>query len=388
MTFGVSQDLSMSIALLVTLLVGFSAFATAAHLVSIAVVARSMRSTRLSGHRHLPAVTIVRPISELYSALQETLESTFRLTHPRFEIILCAARESDQAVAVARALMAKYPRVQARLLIGDVPFSQNPKLNNCAKGWEEARHDLIALIDCNVLLPADYLEQMLSNWGPEVGLVSSPPVGAAPDNFWAEVECSFLNTYQGRWQLFAQALGIAYAHGKNLMVRKSMLAKHGGIRALADEPAEDAAATKLMRRAGLRIALNNRPFCQPLGTRSAAQVWKRQVRWAKLRRATFPTAFLAEILSGSALPLLAGGLAAALMQWQAALLIASHALLWFGAEMLLAYRAGWPLSTATFAGMLIRDALIPPIWLAALLSSKFEWGGHQMQTSVRLSEAD
>jgi ceramide glucosyltransferase len=382
-----SEGLSVSIVWLVALLVSFSAFATGAHLVSIAAVARAMSSARASC-KPQPPVTIVRPISELYSCLQETLESTFKLTYPQFEIILCAARETDSAVSIARALIAKYPGVDAKLLIGDVPFSQNPKLNNCVKGWEEARHDLIALIDCNVLLPSDYLEQMLSNWAPDVGLVSSPPIGAAPENFWADVECAFLNTYQGRWQLFAQELGIAYAHGKNLMVRRSLLAKHGGIRALAEEPAEDAAATKLMRRAGLRIVLNKEPFCQPLGMRSAAQVWKRQVRWAKLRRVTFPSAFYLEIFSGSALPLLASGLAAALLGLDASMVVAAHALLWFAAEMFLAYRARWPMSSANLAGMLIRDLMIPPLWLAALVSSRFEWGGHQMQASARLSEAD
>jgi ceramide glucosyltransferase len=387
MTLGGGEELSVSMVWLVTLLVSFSAFATAAHLASIAADAWTMSTARASS-RHQPPVTIVRPISELYSCLQDTLESTFKLTYPHFEIILCAARETDPAVAIARALIARYPEVDARLLIGDVPFSQNPKLNNCVKGWEEARHDLIAIVDCNVLLPSDYLEQMLSNWGPDVGVVSSPPIGAAPANFWAEVECSFLNTYQGRWQLFAQQLGIAYAHGKNLMVRRSLLAKHGGIRALADEPAEDAAVTKLMRRAGFRIALNNQPFCQPLGARSAVQMWKRQLRWAKLRRATFPSAFLPEICSGSVLPLAGSGVAAASIQLDAAIVVACHAVLWFGAELLLAYRARWPLSSATLAGMVIRDALIPPLWLAALVSSRFEWGGHEMRTSVRLSEAD
>jgi len=387
MTLDGSEELSVSIVWLVTFLWSFSAFITAAHLASIAVVAWAMSCARTSS-KHQQPVTIVRPISELYSRLHDTLESTFKLTYQKFEVILCAARETDPAVKIARSLIAKYPNVDARLLIGDVPFSQNPKLNNCVKGWEEARYDLIAVIDCNVLLPSDYLEQMLSNWGRDVGLVSSPPVGAAPENFWAEVECSFLNTYQGRWQLFAQELGIAYAHGKNLMVRRSLLARYGGIRALADEPAEDAAATKLMRSAGLKIALNREPFCQPLGTRSAAEVWKRQVRWAKLRRATFPSAFLPEIFSGSILPLAASALAAALMQLDLALVVAGHALLWFGAEMLLAYRARWPLSSTTLASMLIRDCMIPPLWLAALVSSRFEWGGHQMQTSAHLSEAD
>jgi ceramide glucosyltransferase len=356
---------------------------------SIALVMKRFRAGRPTGKcLYTPPVTIIRPISGLYSCLQETLESTFTLTYPRFEIILCAAREADPAVVIARQLIARYPCVDAKLLIGELRFSQNPKLNNCIKGWEAARYDLIALVDCNVLLPGNYVEQMLARWTPEVGLISSPPIGSKPANFWAEVECSFLNTYQGRWQLFADWLGIAYAHGKNLMMRKSMLTHAGGLRALAMEPAEDAAATKLMRRAGFQIALSEQPYCQPLGSRTAFQVWDRQVRWAKLRRATFPITFLPEIFSGSLLPLCASGISAALAGLDPLSVVAAHAALWFGAEMLLAYRAGWPLSAMTLVSMLTRDVLIPPVWLAALVSRRFEWGGHQMRTSPRFGEAD
>jgi ceramide glucosyltransferase len=374
---------------LLAILIGFSVFATLAHMASIALVMKRFRAGRPTGKcLYMPPVTIIRPISGLYACLQETLESTFTLTYPRFEIILCAAREADPAVVIARQLIGRYPCVDAKLLIGEVRFSQNPKLNNCIKGWETARYDLIALVDCNVLLPGNYVEQMLARWKPEVGLISSPPIGSEPANFWAEVECSFLNTYQGRWQLFADWLGIAYAHGKNLMMRKSMLAHAGGLRALAMEPAEDAAATKLMRRAGLRIALSEQPYCQPLGSRTAFQVWDRQVRWAKLRRATFPMTFLPEIFSGSWLPLCASGISAALAGLDPLSVMAAHATLWFGAEMLLAYRAGWPLSAMSLVSMLMRDVLIPPVWLAALVSRRFEWGGHQMRTSPRFGEAD
>ncbi|HEY7764623.1 MAG TPA: ceramide glucosyltransferase [Aestuariivirgaceae bacterium] len=374
---------------MLAILIGFSIFATLAHIASIALVAKRFRNGQADGKcPYMPPVTIIRPISGLYSCLPETLETTFQLTYPRFEIILCAARETDPAVAIARQLIARYPCVDAKLLIGELRFSQNPKLNNCIKGWEAARHDLVALVDCNVLLPGNYVEQMLASWTPEVGLISSPPIGSKPASFWAEVECSFLNTYQGRWLLFADWLGIAYAHGKNLMMRKSMLADAGGIRALAVEPAEDAAATKLMRRAGFRIALSQQPHCQPLGARTAFQVWDRQVRWAKLRRATFPMTFLPEIFSGSLLPLCASGVSAALAGLDAMFVVATHAGFWFAAEILLARRAGWPLSATTLASMITRDALIPPVWLAALASRSFEWGGHRMRTSPRLGAAD
>ena len=93
-----------------------------------------------------------------------------------------------------------------------------------------------------------------------------------------------------------------------MLWRRDMLDEAGGIRALASELAEDAAATKVVRRAGLRVRLVDAPFEQPLGYRSAAEMWRRQVRWARLRRTSFKTYFMPEILAGGAWPLLAVGI--------------------------------------------------------------------------------
>ena len=95
-----------------------------------------------------------------------------------------------------------------------------------------------------------------------------------------------------------------------MLWRRDILDEAGGIEALGAEIAEDAAATKIVRAHGLDVRLVDRPFEQPLGPRSVTQVWDRQVRWARLRRATFPIFYAPEILTGSTLPIAAGVVAA------------------------------------------------------------------------------
>lgn len=295
--------------------------ATAAHLGSIAIVARRCRKggripaltekktalgvlglTRFLRRRGLhlgkgrlrsvasaasaaPGVSLVRPICGLENHIEETLESAFHLDYPRYEIIFCVAAASDSALALVRRLIADHPHVPARLLIGNDAISANPKLNNVCKGWRAAAYDRIVMADSNVLMPRDYIERLLAAWRTDTGLVSSPPVGCRPDGFWAELECAFLNTYQVRWQYAAAAIGLGFAQGKSMLYRRSQIEAAGGIRLLATEPAEDAATTKLMRAAGLRIRLVDAPFEQPLGSRAATEVWARQLRWARLRQA-------------------------------------------------------------------------------------------------------
>src|ERR1700745_2067014 len=141
--------------------------------------------------------------------------------------------------------------------------------------------------DRNFLMPRDYIEPLLAAWRADTGVVSSPPAGGRPQGFWAELECAFLNTYQLRWQYTSAAIGLGFAQGKSILYRRSQIDEAGGIRLLAAEAAEDAATTKVVRDLGLRVRLVDAPFEQPLGYRSAGEVWARQLRWAKLRQGSF-----------------------------------------------------------------------------------------------------
>ena len=159
----------------------------------------------------------------------------------------------------------------ARLIVGDEKVSANPKLNNCVRGWDAARHDWIILADANVLMPRDYIQRLLASWRRRTGLVCSMPLGSRPQNLWAELECAFLNSFEARWQYCAEAMGFGFAQGKSMLWRREVMDNGGGIRALAAEIIEDAAATKLVRQQGLSVNLVDSPFEQPLGVRTAAR---------------------------------------------------------------------------------------------------------------------
>src|SRR5215831_8723974 len=169
-------------------------------------------------------------------------------------------------------------------------------------GLDNYAADTIA--DSNVLMPADYIQRLFASWQADTGLVASPPIGSRPQGFWAEIECTFLNTYQARWQYVVDSFGNGFAQGKTMLWRREDLERAGGIATLGKEVAEDAAATKIVRAAGLKVRLVDWPFAQPLGRRSASEVWNRQLRWARLRRASFFVYFLPELLSGGIVPMI------------------------------------------------------------------------------------
>jgi ceramide glucosyltransferase len=326
-----------------------------------------------------PFVTVVRPLCGLDNYAAETLASTFALDYPHYEILFCVAFANDPVVPLVKDLIGAHTGANARLLVGDDRVSNNPKLNNVRKGWRAAGAEWIILADSNVLMPPDYIRALLAAWRADTGLVASPPIGGRPQGFWAQVECAFLNTYQARWQYAADALGFGFAQGKTMLWRRADLETAGGIEALAREIAEDAAATKIVRSARLKVRLVDRPFMQPLGRRSAAEVWQRQLRWARLRRASFLPYFLPEILSSGALPMIAAAIALHGSTLSPLLGVGIVGTLWYGGEMLLAACAGWPVSALSPLYGLVRDLLLPVLFVSALRGNDFVWRGNEMQ---------
>jgi ceramide glucosyltransferase len=356
---------------------GFCIFATSLQVLSTAIAAFRCRarSRPLPPAKGAPRVTIVRPVCGVDNFARETLESTFGLDYPDYDIIFCVARDADPAVALVRGLIAAHPRQRALLLVGDDRVGPNPKLNNVVKGFDAAVGDWVIMADSNVLMPPDYIQRLFGRWRPDSGVVVSVPIAARPANFWAELECAFLNTYQARWEYVSDTLGIGFAQGKNMLFRRDILEAAGGIRSLGAEVAEDAATTKLIRAAGRSVHVMDSPFEQPLGRRTVAEIWARQVRWSRLRRITFPVLFVPEILTGCVFPLIAAIYFAMSRDLSVGLVAALLLAIWFGAEAVLARCAGWHFSWRMPLAMLIRDLMLPVLWVDAWLSDEVVWRG-------------
>jgi ceramide glucosyltransferase len=358
----------------------FCIIATAGQIASIGIaLVRFRRRPRGTALQSLPPVSLVRPLCGLDNYAADTLRSTFALDYPHYEILFCVACANDPVVPLVESLIASHPGAAAKLLVGDDRVSTNPKLNNVVKGWHAAACDWVVLADSNVLMPPDYLRQLFASWRADTGLVASPPVGSHPEGAWAELECAFLNTYQARWQYVIDSLGQGFAQGKTMLWRKADLDAAGSIEALGKEVAEDAASTKIVRDAGLRVRLVDRPFVQPLGRRGFAEVWHRQVRWARLRRASFLLYFLPEALAGGVLPMIAAAIVANAFDLPPAFGAGVMGAIWYGAEMALAAGAEWHLPFLYPLYGLMRDLLLPVLFVAALGGSDFVWRGNEMQ---------
>ena len=99
---------------------------------------------------------------------------------------------------------------------------------------------------------------------------------------------------------------------------------------------------------------------------------------ARLRHASFPRLFLPEILSGALPPTLLLAIAAHVSGLPVAESLGAFLAVWYGAEMALAWSAGWHLSLLSPLQSALRDLLLPIVWLTGLVGTEFVWRGNAM----------
>jgi ceramide glucosyltransferase len=130
------------------------------------------------------------------------------------------------------------------------------------------------------------------------------------------------------------------------------------------------------------VRLTDAPFGQPLGRRSMMEVWRRQTRWARLRRACFPLFFVPEIFGGALLPLITAGYVAHASGVPVAAAVAALTAAWYGAETALVKTVGWHLTPLYPVHAMLRDLLLPALWIDAWVGTDFVWRGNQMSIAT------
>ncbi|KAJ7294070.1 glycosyl transferase family 21-domain-containing protein [Mycena rebaudengoi] len=179
----------------------------------------------------VPGVSILRPLKGLDTNLYENLESTFTQECPNFEILLSVAD-------VARELIAKYPDVNSRIIIGEEVVGVNPKVNNLIRSCREAANDILWVIDSNVRVHSGTLARSVdalvgspSRSSPKrIALVHHVPFAVVSEpRIGSRVEEVFLNTNHAKMYLAINTIAMgACAIGKSTLYRRSDLERVNG----------------------------------------------------------------------------------------------------------------------------------------------------------------
>lgn len=334
--------------------------------------------------------------------MRKNLESFFLLDYPNFELLFSVAHSSDPAARVVRRLIRRYPKVQARLFVGESAIGINPKINNLYASYRAAKHDWLLISDSNIRVAPDYVKRQVAHLDADTGVLTcvirgrtQSIQGIAPG---AELESVFLNTFYARGMVLTARLGKPCVVGKSMLFRRSAAEQFGGMRTLGLYLAEDFMAGEAMRKLGLKVKIAHDPIDQHLGRLSSKEFWSRHIRWGRIRKSQSPLAFFLEPLTNSCVAAWLGALGCLLAGTglQGILFFTlAHFALW-GACDWITIRAvnranaepGRPTlparQRATLAGLCTvfwcaRELSGFPLWIHSALGSSVQWRGRTLR---------
>ncbi|KAH9047115.1 glycosyl transferase family 21-domain-containing protein [Lactarius hengduanensis] len=361
----------------------------------------------------VPGVSILRPLKGLDTNLLENLESSFRQDYPNFEILLSVADEHDKALPVVYELLAKYPNVNARVIIGDVvDVGANPKVNNLIRPYNEAIHDILWLLDSNVAVAPGALARA-------VGILGRPSHPNTPrrrialvhhvvfailtreSSFGARVEAAFLNTNLAKLYIAINVAAVdSCVMGKSNLFRRSDLERldgslvprrrqhdsgqQRGLAAFSRFSVEDnMIGLALWHELDVRHDLSCDVAYNTLGDMSLSDYVCRRVRWVRIRKYTSLAATLLEPFTES---VMLGVIAVVSTQFLTGvthhLFLPIHFVLWILIDLdIYASLAGHALPSSKrwefLVAWVVKEMLAFPIWLLAIMGDEVEWRGRK-----------
>jgi ceramide glucosyltransferase len=324
--------------------------------------------------RDEPPISTLVPVDRLNCGLDAAFVSLFSQSYPRFEVLVSAARESCPALAVARSIAARFPKIRSRFIVGEAHVAVSPKLDNLVMPLAQADHDLVLVKDANVRLVPGQLAEFVRHLTPGVGLLCAVPIATEPTTFAAEIECAMINGHAAPLLLAASALGWGFGYGKILLFDRRNLERAGGVAAIAHAIGEDHALAKALARTGLRTVFAGSLVRQAAGPRTFREVWHRQLRWMVIRRCEAPLAFYLEPFFGCLFTACAGAIGASALGLPWWLPAAVTPAAWFGIEALFLAAKGCGLSWRAPVAAACRELMIPALWVQALATTRVYWG--------------
>lgn len=369
----------------------------------------------------IPPVSILRPLRGLDCNLYENLEASFRQDYPNFEIIFSVADEADAAIPIVKELCARYPNIPTKLIIGQEIVGVNPKINNLIRAYRAAQHDLVWVLDSNVLTSELCLSRSVPLFTPAgaggnnrpIGLVHHLPFAIYPDTLLgSRVEQVYLCSTHAKMYLAINRVAVASCvTGKSCLYRKSDLARasahkrdrgklpppppglgadEAGLAAFGQYLGEDnEIGVAIWEELGMRHAMGTELAGNAVGSMTFTKYFRRRVRWIRVRKYMVTASTLVEPLTECILAGILGALAFrhlfSLPTW---LFLPAHTLAWYTLDAAL-YRALLPASPARstvsrppahdgpgfryLQAWAVRELLALPIWIFAMLGDTVGW---------------
>lgn len=251
-----------------------------------------------SSTNSLPPTTVLRPVCGLEKNLKENLRGICLQDYPEYQVVFCTQHQNDPAVPILDDIQKEFGPWRVSIVIKDVHYGSNGKVNNLLGGLTKARHEVLVICDSDVIVTPDYLRHMVAPLSsPSVGLVCSLHRSVGADRWYEKLEVLSINAEYMPSVVFTFLTGAAkFCLGPSVAIRRSTLKELGGFEDLADYLAEDNELGCRIWGLGKRVALSSQIVDTLVDIDSFRAWWTHQLYWDLNLRAANPGGFFGTVL--------------------------------------------------------------------------------------------
>jgi ceramide glucosyltransferase len=364
---------------------GLTAAATAYLLLAIAAVA-AFRGRGGPGWPTPPRVTLLKPLYGLEDYLEEAIVSALeqRVDGP-IRYVFGVHSADDPALALAKRIAARFPEAETVFVVDGRKHGISPKVSNLVNMAEAAGlSEVVVLSDSDTVLEPGELQAAID-------ALSAPGVGVCSALYRARPGLprdrvrSFGAWFIDYWflpmaALHARLAPLAVTYAPLVAIREDVLAKIGGLKALADEFADDNAMGRLVREAGYAVTFVPKVTETLANDPSYAELFTHELRWSRTVRGIDPLGFFASVVTHPGpLPLL---LLLRPSWWTAAAVLAPVLLRWLLSRLVVGRMGRAPgMVVPDPVSLWARDLFTFSVWAAACFVRTVDWRGQTIALS-------
>ncbi|MGH8001751.1 MAG: bacteriohopanetetrol glucosamine biosynthesis glycosyltransferase HpnI [Brasilonema sp.] len=327
-----------------------------------------------------PPVTILKPLCGLDGEAYENLASFCRQQYLNYQIIFCVRDPLDCSITVVKQIIHDFPELDIQLVVCEDTIGTNPKVSNLANAVTKAKHEILLIADSDIRVETDYLQRVIQPLQDKsVGVVTCLYRSLAKGWVTTLEAVGIATDFHPSVLVSNQIEGIKFAFGSTIVIRKQVLDKIGGFRAIADYLADDFQFGYLSAQAGYKVVLCDYIVEHVLGSSTITDSIQRQIRWARCIRVSRPWGYLGLIFTygtvTSLLLLIATG--------GSTIGCAVLAITWVMRLVM-----GWVVGVSYLQDSCVqkffwivplRDLIGFVIWCCGLFGSTIEWRGRRMK---------
>jgi ceramide glucosyltransferase len=328
-----------------------------------------------------PDVSILKPLSGFEGRLSENIETYFHQDYPgKIQYVLGVQDPEDGAIPVVKALIARYPELDLKLVVDGASHGANRKVSNLINMARVAQNPMIVISDSDVAVGPDYLRALAAALGePGVGVVTCLYRGAPSGGFWSRLASMSVDDHFLPATILGVALGFARpCIGATIALTRETLSRIGGFEAVANQLADDYAIGDAARQAALRVVISPMLVAHSFEEESLGEAVRHELRWSRTILAVDPVGYIGSGLT-HALPLaLIGAGLRGFDAWGLAAVLAA-----LGCRLFLKYRITreFDLPNPDYALLVARDILSFVVYVASFWSTRVSWRGQDFRVA-------